>query len=900
MNYLYSAADAVTLNEQQLGGKAANLLWLTAHGYPVPNWWVIPAGAMDEMLRCDAKASQLMAQLSLQMPADQLETIAGKISARLARLPLPESLMNALAALDEEMFWAVRSSCSDEDARHASFAGQMDSFLFQRGQQQLVDAVKGVMMSTWSARAMAYRLRKGLALNAIHCSIIVQEMVEGEVSGVLFTAHPVSGSRQTMLISAGWGCGEGIVSGQCNTDEFSVPLEGSCFTQLLSQKTTAMVFDHKRGTGTLEVELDASQAAAPSLTAAQILALRDMGAAIARALRAPQDIEWTLKDNRLHLLQTRPITHLPKDSGCVSETLICDNANIQESYCGVTTPLTFSFARAAYATVYEQTLQLVGCSAKERDQRRAITDNMLSLVRGRVYYNIQNWYRALLLLPSFRMNKSDMEAMMGLEEPVDTIKDKQLSTREKIAALPAMLKMGARLVWAQFTLEPRIHQFLHNYTLVQAHVDRDNLHTLSPAELIGRLKYLDQHLLTRWTAPIVNDFYVARYNGKVQALLREVWPEQHQQIAADLLADEGQLISTEPTRHLLALSQYARQRPQLAALIQSDTRPHLLIRLKALDRHFYQQCLDYIERYGDRTIGELKLETITLRQDPRFLFDVLRSYLNTETVQAKPTEKLRGDAEERVFSHLLQTRGKRVLAHFKRHLSRLKRAIHHRETMRFTRTKMFALYRDIYLQLGHQLALEGVLISDRDIFWLTREEIYQGLDGTAVQTGLTALIAQRRAEYERYQQEEEPANRLSLTQTLFQQQTLHAAQPPSAANLTHLQGTGCYPGTVEAPVSLILSPEKAGNLAGTILCTVRTDPGWAPLFPGLGGLIVERGSTLSHSAIVAREMGIPAIVGVPGVTHQLQQGEVIRMNGANGKITRGIERGRGEYEPTVD
>lgn len=134
MNYLYSAADAATLDEQQLGGKAANLLWLTAHGYPVPNWWVIPAGAMDAMLRCDAKASQLIAQLSPELPTDQIETLAGKISARLARLPLPESLMRALATLGDKQFWAVRSSCSDEDAPQTSFAGQMDSFLFQRGQ----------------------------------------------------------------------------------------------------------------------------------------------------------------------------------------------------------------------------------------------------------------------------------------------------------------------------------------------------------------------------------------------------------------------------------------------------------------------------------------------------------------------------------------------------------------------------------------------------------------------------------------------------------------------------------------------------------------------------------------------------------------------------------------------
>ncbi|WLI75805.1 phosphoenolpyruvate synthase [Kosakonia sp. H02] len=887
MKYLFSAAEAVALDDSQLGGKAANLLWLTAHAYPVPGWWVVPASAMEEMLRGDETASQLISQLSTTITEPQIEAIAGKIRARIAELTLPDALMTALASLDGELFWAVRSSCSDEDAAQASFAGQMDSFLFQRGVEQLADAVRRVMVSAWSPRAVVYRLQKGLSLHAVRCSVIVQEMVKGQTSGVMFTAHPVTGSRQTMLISAAWGTGEGVVSGQCSTDEFTVPLHGDQITQTLSSKTTAVVFDHHRGQGTTEITLDEGKADVASLTAQQILALREIGAGIAKQLRAPQDIEWTLKDNHIYLLQTRPITHLPKDPGCVRDTLICDNANIQESYCGITTPLTFSFARAAYATVYEQTLRLVGCPAKESDARKPITDNMLSLVRGRVYYNIQNWYRALLLLPLFNMNKSDMEAMMGLEEPVDIVEDKKLSRREKLVALPAMLNMTVRLSYAQLTLEPRIRAFLQQYETAQAYIDRDNLHTLSPGELIERLKYLDEHLLTRWTAPIINDFYVARYNGKVQRVLQALWPEDSARISGDLLADDGNLISTEPTKKLLAMSMYVRQHPSLAAMILNDQGAHLLPRIRQLDPRFYQQCIDYIEHYGDRTMGELKLETLTLRQDPSFLFTVLRNYLNTDILPVNQTGKLKAEAEEQVFERLLQLRGKSALARFKHHLSKLRRAIRNRETMRFTRTKMFALYRDIYLQLGQQFALEGVIAQARDIFWLTREEIYQGKEGTAVQTGLGSLIEQRRAEYDRYQKQDEPANRFSLTQTLYQQQTLHApARQDAVADSTDLRGTGCYPGLVQAPVSLVFTPENATSLAGTILCTVRTDPGWAPLFPGLSGLIVERGSMLSHSAIVAREMGIPAIVGVPGITGLLQDGETVSMDGGSGLIVR--------------
>lgn len=192
------------------------------------------------------------------------------------------------------------------------------------------------------------------------------------------------------------------------------------------------------------------------------------------------------------------------------------------------------------------------------------------------------------------------------------------------------------------------------------------------------------------------------------------------------------------------------------------------------------------------------------------------------------------------------------------------------------------------MQLGQQFSLEGVIDNARDIFWLTREEIYQSLVGTVVQTTLRPLIFLRRQEYEGYKHSQEPSHHFQIQQTVFQQQdcdyqnAFYTARSPDSV----FEGTGCYPGVVEARVRIISDPTDASELAGNILCTVRTDPGWAPLFPGLSGLIVERGSVLSHSAIIAREMGIPAIVGVPAITQFLRDGEKIRMNGSTGIVTQ--------------
>jgi pyruvate,water dikinase len=890
--FLHTQHEALCLAPEKLGGKAANLAWLSREGLPVPRWWVMDSDSFAELLADNGIAAFVEHELGLLAAGADVESVSARIRAKILAATLPAGLLWEIAQLvtAHDGFFAVRSSVLGEDADGASFAGQMDSYLFQRGSRALAESLLQVAASAFNARALQYRMARGLALTGIRTAVILQEMVEGEVSGVMFTAHPVTGSRRHALVSAAWGVGEGIVAGLCNTDEFTVGLFDDAIDSKLADKDVAVVFAAEAGRGTCEVEITTAKRHAPALTVAQVLALRDLGRRIATLRRAPQDIEWTLRDGAFHILQTRPVTRLPAPTAPVDRRVVFDNSNIQESYCGVTTPLTFTFANRAYATVYEQTMRVLGVREAQIQAHRDMLDNMLGLVRGRIYYNINNWYRGLLLLPSFRTNKADLERMMGLTDPVDLVQDRAYSVAEKLARLPQVLRALFHLMRGFRRMPLLVQEFRAQFDAVYRSVPRAELHTLTPGQLIEQARALDAQLLRRWTSPIVNDFYVMMMNGRVHRTLVAAGFTQPAVLQNNLLSGEEGIESTEPTKFLLRLCAQVRARPALRALVAQGDNASLLGRVQVLDPAFHAECLEYIERYGDRTMGELKLESVTLRQDPSFLFAVLKNYLTRDDLTleslAASEARFRAQAEAEAFTAIRRTLGFFALRRFRRQLAQLRDAIRNRENMRLARTRLFGLYRDLFLEIGRQFAGDGLLEAPRDIFWLTLDELYAWYDGRAVQTNLKALVRARREEYAGYEHDEPPHHFWAWGMVYHHNAYAYPHAETSAAGEGGIFGTGCYPGIVEENVRLIFAPDDELSLNGQILCTVRTDPGWAPLFPTAGGLLVERGSTLSHSAVVARELGIPAIVGIPGITKLLQDGERVRMDGASGRIER--------------
>ncbi len=573
------------------------------------------------------------------------------------------------------------------------------------------------------------------------------------------------------------------------------------------------------------------------------------------------------------------------------ERVVWDNSNIQESYCGVTTPLTFSFARRAYAQVYEQTLRLTNPPAEVVEEYRPALDNLLGLIRGRIYYNINNWYRGLLLLPSFKTNKADMERMMGLQDPVDFVDPAAASLGETLRKLPRILRMAYTMLSSFRRIDSLVAGFQDHFNATYRATDRTRFHQLEIGELIAETHRLRARVLNRWQPPIINDLYVMVMNGRVARRLEACGLENPALVQNKLMAGEEGIESTEPTKFLIRLCAIIRADPVLLEGFASVGNVHLMDWLQVRAPEFHARCRDYVERYGDRTMGELKLETVTLRQDPAFLFAMIRNLLgrpdlNPDALEA--TEKaLRAEGEQQAFAAVRARFGAWRLSRFRRDVARLRVAVRNRENMRMARTRLFGVFRDLYLEIGRQLAMADRLEDARDIFYLTVEEIEAFDEGRGVQGDLKALTAARKAEFASYADQEPPHHFITHGPVNLATRLVY----PYATNLPdpdteQLTGLGCYPGVVEERLRLVFSPEDVTDLNGCILCTVRTDPGWAPLFPSAAGILVERGSTLSHSAVVARELGIPAVVNVPGLTSIVRDGERVRMDGGAGTVLR--------------
>jgi pyruvate,water dikinase len=891
------SGEASVSGEKLTGGKAANMAWLSRNGFPVPEWFVVTTDAFRLQLEQSGVAGWIREHLTgidkdSSGIAALCEEIRKKIQSNALHPDILSSIEKAFSGIPGagDTFFAVRSSAVGEDSGEASFAGQMDSYLFQKGREAVAKSVLHCFASAYTERAVKYRLHLGMDLLEISAAVIVQKMIECDRSGVFFTAHPVTGSRKKGLISACWGIGEGIVSGICNTDEITVGLYDKKIDSVINDKDQQIIFDREKGIGTVEASVPDDKRNISCLSEEEIRRICELGRQISEKLMFPQDIEWGIADGKIYILQTRPVTSLPAPAEPEGDILVWDNSNIQESYCGVTTPLTFSYASYGYSIVYDQTYRILKVPEKTLEELKPVFRNMLGLIKGRVYYNINNWYRALLILPSFKTNKADLERMMGLQDPIDLIQDKKLTFFQKLSRIPGLLRALFTLKAGFKKIDILVAEFRQMFQREYEYVNRPRLHTLEIAELLKLHDYLIDKIMYNWQTPIINDFYVMMMNGKMHRWLEKAGVSDPVIVQNNLMSGEEGIESTEPTKFLLRMCGYLRQKPALIEIMKNVENHNLIAAFQSADTEFYNKCLEYIELYGDRCMGELKLESITLRQDPSFLFAVLRNYLSRDDISietlARNEMKFRQEAEEAAFSAVKEKSGSFKLRNFKKDLLKLRQAVKNRENMRLMRTRAFGLSRDIFVEVGKQLAFYGLLEHPRDIFYLTLEELQQYMEGRSIQSMYKPLVASRKKEYESYESEELPHHFSTVGPVYHHNKYEYGKQVEYTGNEDMLQGTGCYPGVVEEKVKLIFSPDDELNLEGQILCTVRTDPGWAPLFPTAGGIIVERGSTLSHSAVVARELGIPAIVNVPGITKIIKNGELVRMDGTKGTVIR--------------
>ena len=847
------------------GGKTWHLWNMERKGLPVPAWVALEPAAFTDFLSSGTCAAQLDALIGQGMAGTSVEKqIETLFLAQAFSFELLDQIRKLRSRLAADVV-SVRSSGIEEDSARHSFAGQFNTYLNVTGENELCDAIRRCWASAYTDRSFEYRRQAGLIPQKTALCIIIQEMVSAKAAGVLFTCDPVRKNAERYLLHAVYGLGEGYVSGAMDPDIWELDaISGN----VLHQENAP---DEERP-AVLEQK--------------QVQELWSLARKIDAIYQKPMDIEWAADlQGRVWLLQARPVTTEVVSSR--GRLHIWDNSNIVESYGGLTLPLTFTFARYMYHYVYVQFCEVLGVRHNDIRAMDPWLSNMLGLFNGRVYYNLLNWYKLTSILPGYKHNREFMETMMGTAHSLEN----EIAERIRPPAFHQSLRgklnrmvTGLRFLGYHFRIQSVVNRFLAYFYKHYETWNRMDFQDMPAEEILQHYYELERVMLWQWKAPIINDYLCMVHFGIFRKLASTWLKHLEDTFPNDLMAGDGNLESAEPTRELIRMAHLAHTTPELEKLLL-ETEPERAMETLRQSAYgeFLKRVEQYIHKYGFRCMSEMKLEQKDLHQDSAPLFVFLANLLRNgrtdlETIEAHERE-IRSGAEKRMRQNL---RGiKRLVFRFSLHHAR--KAVRNRENTRFCRTRVYGVARRMFWNMGADLANRGILEQDHDVFYLTMDELKGALEGTNTIQDLKKLIKLRQDEYLRYETEEPDPRFITRGPVYWNNRT---QTPPGEVNIQDgcLQGKGCSAGKVEGIVKVVLQPGDDMRLQGEILVTQRTDPGWIPLYPSISGLLVERGGLLSHSAIVAREMGVPTIVGITGLTKHLHSGMRVRMDGESGTV----------------
>jgi pyruvate,water dikinase len=456
---------------------------------------------------------------------------------------------------------------------------------------------------------------------------------------------------------------------------------------------------------------------------------------------------------------------------------------------------------------------------------------------------------------------------------------------QRIGDAALLVRTLGGLVWNHFTLPRRMRAFYARLDRALA-APTDSLGTMRLDELVVHYRDLERRLLTWWDAPLVNDFFAMIFYGVLRKLAQGWCADADGTLQNDLLCGEGGMISAEPAQRVRTLARLAGRDAKLVQLLAEAQADEIRAQLGEWPE-FRAELDAYVEKFGDRCLEELKLESPSLRDDPTTLVRAIASFAQRgpdagggESIE----RKLRVAAEARAGARLVRKPLKRVV--FRWVLGHARARVRDRENLRFERTRVFGRCRAIFTEIGKRLHALGRLEDPRDVFYIETEEALGFVEGTATLSDLAGAARLRKAEFARYREMAPPAERFETTGAVHQGNPFAPSRPVVVVTGDSVKGTGACPGVVRARVRVVHDPRTARIERGEILVARYTDPGWIMLFPSCSGLLVERGSLLSHSAIVAREMGIPAIVGLAGVTGWVQTGDLVELDGASGIVRK--------------
>jgi len=854
-----------------VGGKARNLLRLRKAGFQIPDWWVVSSGVFDNAINpVRQKIADLLERTDFDDVVD-IDRTAGKIRDTILTLSFPPKMLHHLQTLlmrgGENRTFAIRSSILDEDGAKHSFAGLMESFLNQ-GINDIQESILQVWVSAFSSRALSYRWKKGIDIQNISAAVIVQEMVPAKSAGVLFT-HDPNNLQETCVITATIGLGEGVTSDFSDTDTYRVGWHTSSIERPVSNETSN-VTEASEGGVTSGVATSSAQPLAV-LTDQEIRELRDLGTRASAVFGTPLDIEWAFDSyGKCWLLQARPII-APERPG---HFRIWDNANIVESYPGLTLPLTFSFARGHYERTFRQLALTAFRLNHSYWERQPVFRNLFGLINGRVYLNLLSWYQMLSFLPGFKQRKLAWDQMFGIDRQINL-------TRTPLSPIDYASVVGV-VVKTLLTVNKGKRRFDRWFQPLYEKYKSIDLGELNEGELLEAYEQLTAEITERWYLTLSNDFCAMTYYDWLQKLCHR-WAPDHPNLHNDLLQGQTLIESVAPSRSIDHLAELFTQHEEYQVLNSLQDSAAIWGRIHSDDSFgTIRNALHlHIEVFGDRSVEELKLEVPSFREEPERLIDIIKGRVNT----TQTIEDIEGRAKnarhqsELVMRQTIRNPLKRF--GLNRVLVNTRSALANRESMRLARGRVYGLVRRIFSQIGERLVVKRLLDSRRDIFYLTVDEITDYINGSAVTQDLHATVRLRRDEYESFEHHE-PPGRFQTRGLVYEDVPIMAATTTGQPN--QAMGIGCSSGIASGVARIVRDPANVAIDEGDIIVARWTDPAWVYLMTACKGIVVERGSVLSHTSIIGRELGIPTVVGVAEATDRIPDKAAITINGETGLV----------------
>ena len=739
-------------------------------------------------------------------------------------------VLDYLAAhFPDTALFSVRSVASIEDGARQSCAGQFQTFL-RVPKEMVCTRIKEVFLDGKRVKD----LPEHSSAHPVRMQVMIQAMIESDTSGVLFTANP-QGILNESVIVLGNGTGDQVVEDRTDTTTYYYHLSDQIYYY-------EQVGD------------------APLLSEVQIKELVTASEQIKQLFHMECDLEFAYQDGKLWFLQVRPITTIcPKDP-----MIILDNSNIVESYPGITLPLTQSFIRSAYYQVFKNLLLHLTGEPKTVQQYDSLLKHMVDMVNGRVYYRISNWYDVLLLLPFHQKIIPVWQEMMG-------VRDRTISSCPHIRIRwTTRLKVMISFFRLLFTCPFQMRSLDHYFTKITRHFDSLPVDTDDNRILLSYYRSLQKMTVRRWDITLVNDMYAFLFTGLLKAHLKSKKIPDYDQLANQSISGIHQLESLKPVQKLQKLARYTRSKSRRAALLEIHThQDYARYRAKTQDA-FTRQLDTYIKTYGDRTIEELKLESKTFRTDPVLLIQHL-----LQISEGPPdAQSCRQENRTNVLSDLT---GISALLGRQAALG-----IRNREKSRLHRSRLYGMMRTLVLQMGKNLQTQGRIFQKEDIFWLYTSDIVQAAKDPAM--NLKKIIERRKEQYQGFYQL--PAySRLVFSGKIKHKNPRRIDSKAYDSRARIYTGTACSSGTATGKVLLVDHPSLQLDVKDKILVTKMTDPGWVFLIAQARAVVSEKGSLLSHTAIISRELGKPSIVGISHITERLKDNDLVQVDGDSGTLT---------------